>query len=104
MTGKRPAARVREPLQVYITSDERRLLDHMAKETGLSRAEVLRRGLRSFAREQPAENSPMLKFIQDMRGGDWPADIGRNHDKYLEEAYLDRHDAPAPRKTRKKRR
>ena len=70
----------------------------------MSRAEVLRRGLRSFAREQPAANNPMLKFVKDMRGEDWPADIGRNHDKYLEEAYLDRHETIEPRKKRKTRR
>ena len=68
--------------------------------TGFSRAEVLRRGLRSFAREQPTENSPMLKFMRDMRGDDWPADIARNHDKYLDEAHLDTH---TPAKRRKKR-
>jgi hypothetical protein len=103
MSAKRPPPRVREPLQIYITSDERRLLDRMAKDTGLSRAEVLRRGLRSFAREQPAENNPMLKFMQDMRGNDWPADIGRNHDQHLEEAQLERHDRPHSA-SRKKRR
>lgn len=104
MSRKPPATRVREPLQVYITSDERRLLDRLANETGLSRAEVLRRGLRSFAREQPGANNAMLKFVKDMRGEGWPADIGRNHDKYLEEAYLDKHDTPDTPEPRKKRR
>lgn len=103
MSVKRPSPRVREPLQIYITSDERRLLDRMAKETGLSRAEVLRRGLRSFAREQPAASSPMLEFMRDMRGSDWPADIGRNHDRYLEDAQLDTHDTPRRRTPSKKR-
>jgi len=104
MPHKPTATRVREPLQVYITSDERRLLDRMATTTGLSRAEVLRRGLKSFAREQPVENGPMLNFIRDMRGEDWPADIGRNHDKHLEDAHLDTHASSARRKARKKRR
>ncbi len=102
MTAKRPP-RAREPLQIYITSDERRLLDRMAQETGLSRAEVLRRGLRSFAREQPTVSSPMLEFMRDMRGSDWPADIGRNHDKYLEEAQLDTHRTPRRRPAGKKK-
>ena len=104
MPRKRPVLRVREPLQVYMTSDERRLLDRMAKDTGISRAEVLRRGLRSFAREQPAGQSPMLTFVREMRGSDWPADIGRNHDKYLEEAHLDPHTKRRPSKKAKKKR
>jgi hypothetical protein len=104
MPRKRSSPQVREPLQVYFTGDERRLLDRIASDTGLSRAEVLRRGLRSFAREQPPENNPMLKFIEDLRGADWPADLGRNHDKYLAEAALDRHEPIARVGARKKRR
>jgi hypothetical protein len=104
MNAKQPSPRVRELLQIYITSDERRLLDRMAKETGLSRAEVLRLGLRSFAREHPAASSPMLEFMRDMRGSDWPADIGRNHDRYLEDAHLDARDTARCRTPSKKRR
>src|SRR6266545_1856528 len=51
-------ARLREPLQIYITADERRLLDSLAGATGLSRAEILRRGMRSFAAER-AGPSPL---------------------------------------------
>jgi hypothetical protein len=65
---------------------------------------VLRRGLRSFAREQPATNSPMLKFMRDMAGADWPADIGRNHDKYLEQDQLAGNNPPRRRSASKKRR
>lgn len=36
---------VREPIQVYLTSDERVALDRAAKELGVSRSEVLRRGV-----------------------------------------------------------
>lgn len=87
---KRPPA-VREPLQIYLDRDERALLDRLARETGLSRAEILRRGLRSFAAEARAR-SPMLEFLDSMAGDDWPSDIGERHDAYLEEAYLDTHE------------
>ena len=99
MSRKPSSARVREPIQIYITPGERRLLDRLAEESGISRAEVLRRGLRSFAKERSTEESPMLRFIQSMQGDDWPADIGREHDRYLEEAARDAH---APRKAKKK--
>lgn len=42
------ARSVREPIQVYLTSYERDLLDRCAAELGVSRSEVLRRGLRQI--------------------------------------------------------
>lgn len=96
---RRSPDRVREPVQLYVTSEERGLLDSLAATTGLSRAEVLRRGLRSFAREQPVADSPMLRLLNDLTDNDWPADIGREHDRYLADAVRDTH-APPPRKRR----
>jgi len=39
------AKSVREPIQVYLTSEERARLDRVARELGVSRSEVLRRGI-----------------------------------------------------------
>ncbi|MBU6366930.1 MAG: hypothetical protein KJT01_12030 [Gemmatimonadetes bacterium] len=61
---KPPRAVVREPVQAYLTPDDALLLARLAAESGLSKAEVLRRGIRAFAREQDAP-SPMLAFIAD---------------------------------------
>lgn len=36
---------VREPIQAYLTTDERAALDRVARELGVSRSEVLRRGI-----------------------------------------------------------
>lgn len=36
---------VREPIQVYLTADERAELDGVARNTGVSRSEILRRGI-----------------------------------------------------------
>ena len=96
--GKKPKKTqvAREPLQVYLAADERALLDRLAESTGLSRAEVLRRGLKSFAAASSKTGSPMLDFIMEHKDGDWRADwptnVARNHDEYLAEAYLDKHD------------
>lgn len=97
MTAKRTkkTPRVREPLQVYLDPDERGLLDRLARETGLSRAEVLRRGLRSFAVERGGR-SPMLEFMRSLRDADFPPDMAERHDDYLAEEYLDNHDKPLP--------
>lgn len=77
---------VREPLQVYLDPDERRLLDRLARETGLSRAEILRRGLKSFGADHGGR-SPMLDFLDSMAGVEYPPDMSARHDDYLDEAY-----------------
>lgn len=40
---------VREPIQVYLTTDERAELDRAARELGVSRSEVLRRGIEAIS-------------------------------------------------------
>ena len=42
-------SRVREPIQVYLSTAERERLDQVAKRLGVSRSEVLRRGLERIA-------------------------------------------------------
>lgn len=79
-------AAVREPVQVYLGADDRDLLNRLVEETGLSKAEILRRGVRSFAREQQG-GSPMLRFIADTREGEWPEAVAANHDEALAEEY-----------------
>jgi hypothetical protein len=46
------AARVREPIQVYLSSPERERLDRVAAELGVSRSEVLRKGLERIAERE----------------------------------------------------
>jgi hypothetical protein len=76
---------VREPVQVYLAPDDRRLLDALARDTGLSRAEILRRGIRSFAAAARGEGvrSPMLAFLDEMAGEDWPEGLAERHDDFL---------------------
>jgi len=84
-------SRLSEPLQIYITADERRLLDTLAADTGLSRAEILRRGLRTFAAERAGGGGPMQELLLSLRGSRWPTDIATDHDEQLAHAYTDRH-------------
>lgn len=79
-------ARVREPVQVYLEADDSSLLARLAAMSGLSKAEVMRRGMRAFAREQDVE-SPMLRFVADSGAGEWPAGIASAHDEVLAESY-----------------
>ncbi len=40
--------RVREPIQTYLTGGERAELDRLARELGVSRSEILRRGIEAL--------------------------------------------------------
>lgn len=97
---KKPMA-VKEPVQVYLARPDKALLDRVAKRAGLSRAEVLRRGLRSYSAEVLAEDNPILKLLHEFENADWsadvPTDLAVNHDKHLAELYADTHE---PKKKR----
>jgi hypothetical protein len=96
----------REPVQVYLAAPDRVLLDRIAKKAGVSRAEVLRRGVRRMAAEVLADENPMLSFIEEMASTKWPADtpsdVAERHDFYLTERER-RASAKRPRKARRKR-
>ena len=83
-------AAVREPIQVYLTAEERTELDRLANEDGISRAEVLRRGIRSYALESAAGDSPVFDLINELKGSDWPSDVASNHDEHLANVYRER--------------
>jgi len=106
--GSRTPQVVKEPVQVYLDRGDRAILDRVSAAAGLSRAEVLRRGLRSFAAQQQGGEGPMLRFVRKMAASEWPADtpsdLGLNHDKYLCEIYMDTHEPPAPKRPRHTRR
>jgi len=76
--------RVREPIQVYLTEQERRVLDELARQQGVSRAEVLRRGLGALARDQqPSFYDAMDRLIGTLKGTKSPRDLAERHDEYL---------------------
>lgn len=96
-----PAKRkVREPVQVYLTVQDRRLLKEVAATAGVSGAEVLRRGLRRMAGEVLSDRNPAMQMLEEMNAAKWPKDtpddLAINHDQYLAEAY-----APTSKRRRK---
>jgi hypothetical protein len=97
---QRPGRVVREPIQVYLTAEERRELDRLAEEHGLSRAEVLRRGIQSFARERAERRSPMLDLVEELAAMPVPEGYRPNTaehvDDHLVESYLDTHEDEGP--------
>ena len=77
---------VREPVQVYLDAPDRSTLERAALASGLPRAEVLRRGLRQFAAELLADESPALAFLDVAANATppgLPPDAATRHDEYL---------------------
>ena len=87
MPRNRRERSVREPIQVYLTGPDRELLDRLAEQTGLSRAEILRRGLRRVGAELLAVEHPAIRFLDQVTREPWPAnmpdDVAERHDDYL---------------------
>lgn len=76
----------REPVQVYLAADDSALLASLAGDFGLSKAEVLRRGLRSYARTQ-GTHGPMLRLLDSGAAGDWAGPLGPDLDAALADSY-----------------
>ncbi len=84
--SKDPKA-VREPVQVYLSRDDKALLDRLSEETGLARAEILRRGLREFSLLHSG-TSPMLSLLRMQRAADWSeSGAAVEHDAHLAAGY-----------------
>lgn len=87
----RPVGRVREPVQVYLDQMDRDLLERLAKAEGVSRAELLRRGLRRLAAETLQDRPPgwsLEHLIGCLRDDpSIPTDLAERHDYYLYQAY-----------------
>ena len=86
-------AKVREPVQVYLTLHDRQLLKEVAAAAGLSGAEVLRRGLRRMAGEVLSDRNPAMQLLEEMNSAKWPgdtpSDAALDHDRYLAESYVE---------------
>jgi hypothetical protein len=87
MPTRRRRPRVREPVQVYLDRPDRELLEQVAAKAGLSKAEVLRRGLRRMAEYVLTERPPGSSFeaLLGALGDDpsLPEDLAARHDDYL---------------------
>jgi hypothetical protein len=74
-------------VQVYLDSGDVDLLENLARRTGLSKAELLRRGLRQLGARQLAKEAPgwSLDALTGSLGhaAGLPRDLAVNHDEYL---------------------
>jgi Arc/MetJ-type ribon-helix-helix transcriptional regulator len=84
------AKRVSEPVQVYLDPAQRRQLNQLAGDLGLTKSDVIRQALEALERQMsdPAEH-PALRIIGIASGETASAagyDIAREHDRYLAES------------------
>ncbi len=107
MAQRQTPRSLREPVQVYLEAPDRALLERAAVATGLSRAEVLRRGLHRFAAELLADESPALAFLETAARATPPGappDVAARHDEYLANWEMDSWGTtPAPKKAKPRR-
>jgi hypothetical protein len=77
----------REPIQVYLEARDRSLLDALAERASVSRAEIVRLGLRRLAADMLGEDraggsmQALIGVLDDAR--DVPTDLAARHDEYL---------------------
>jgi predicted ArsR family transcriptional regulator len=75
--------RTREPIQVYLTEEERTRLERLAAALGVSRSEILRRGISALSAATPAAG-PLADLVAEglasparIEAGDTPPPAGR---------------------------
>jgi Arc/MetJ-type ribon-helix-helix transcriptional regulator len=82
----RAPKRVGEPAQVYLTEADRTRLEQLVTQLGLSKSDVLRRGLEALELQHldPAAH-PALRLIGlvERESGSTDLDVAREHDRAL---------------------
>lgn len=79
--------RVREPVQAYLETEDSQLLAALSERLSLSKAEVIRMGIRRLAQELELAQRPgaglssLLGALDE--SPDVPADLAARHDEYL---------------------
>ena len=73
-------------MQVDLAADGRNLLNRLAAETGLSKAEILRRGNRCVAGEQQTV-SPFLRYLERLGEIHAPEGMAMERAAALDESY-----------------
>jgi hypothetical protein len=79
--------RIREPVQAYLDEPDTALLEELSARTDLSKAELIRRGIRRLAQDLALAGKPFaglsaLSGVLDSAAR-IPADLAARHDDYL---------------------
>ena len=101
----KPPKEVREPVQVYLDSDDQTRLVRLTSQLDTTKSDVLRRGLEALERQlsDPAQH-PALRALSLGDGVTTTAssfDVAREHDRYL--AYSEAASWQRPRRSKRGR-
>jgi len=77
--------------QIQLTDEQARRLRRLAAERGVSMAALVRDGVERVLAEQDREElwRRALSVVGKYRDREGARDVAENHDRYLEDAYLD---------------
>lgn len=75
--------------QFHITQDDERILKALAKDKGMSEAEIVREAIREYETNHVKQENPLLAMARKAKElkVDLPSDASVNHDQYLLEIY-----------------
>ena len=86
--NSRPARRVGEPAQVYLTDTDQARLERLTAQLGASRSDVLRRGLEALELQHMDPSAHLtlrlIGLVADLDEAD-AVDVAREHDRVLSE-------------------
>lgn len=71
----------KKPLQIYIDSNQDKILQSLVKSMGKSKAEIIRLCIDKFLSDLSLDKDPAMEIIGLGRSG--KGDLARNHDIYL---------------------
>ncbi len=79
--------RIREPVQAYLDEPDTTLLEELSARTDLSKAELIRRGIRRLAQDLSSAGKPFAG-LSALSGAldsalNVPSDLAARHDDYL---------------------
>ena len=72
--------------QIYLDQESDRLIKRLARSTGLSEAEHIRRAVSKYVTQTvkvPGKQHPLLRMVGICDDPEGPRDEALNHDKYL---------------------
>ncbi len=75
------------PFQVYLDQGDADLLERLATQLGVSKAETVREALRRLALELSGSKDPLLDLIGGLDDPTVPADLSTRHDEYAVQAH-----------------
>ena len=69
------------PIQIYLEPEQKKIIAHLSKTTGRSKAAIIRSCISKFIESLPLEKDPALGIMN--LGASGKKDIADKHDEYL---------------------